>query len=150
MHVQHVELVHGHGVQQVPGVLLVEEVAGIVEHVAPPAHARFVLDVATGDLPLDTRLRGRGKDGGWQELADRLAAVEQAGGRRGDDANFSPLRRDLQAIAFLAQRGRQSGVQVQGDGTAGSHSGVARMPLDRQRQSRSRAQFPRQAFRPLL
>ena len=101
MHVEDIEFLCRHRIQQVLGVLDIEEVPGIIQHVAAPGKPRLVFNLAAGHDPVDFRLPGLGKDCDRQQLPQGLATVEKAGGCGGDDGHAG--RTDRQAVAFFAQ-----------------------------------------------
>ena len=56
-----------------------------VEHVAAVAEQGLVADVESGHVPIGRRGGGAGKEGGGQQLAERLQTVEETGTRRSAD-----------------------------------------------------------------
>ena len=99
--VQAVHLVEGEHVDDALHFVLVEEVAGYVEHVAAMAQQGFVVDVETGHTPISRRRGGAGKEGGREQLAEGLQAVEETGARGG--ANFNARGADRKLVGFGTQ-----------------------------------------------
>src|SRR5207245_1635723 len=67
--------------------LLRHEVAGHVQHHAPPREAGLVVDLEAGDDPRALVDRGAAEARRGQQLAERLDAVEDAGGPAAGDAD---------------------------------------------------------------
>ncbi len=98
---QFVDLVEGQLVDVALDLADGEEVAGDVEHRAAVGVARRVVDGAARDLP-GSGLPGGLLDGGGQELAQGLHAVEEPGGpARGDG---DPGGRAVEPVALGAER----------------------------------------------
>ena len=99
--VQGVELVQREQVDELLDELLGHEMPGNVEHHAAPGEARRVLDLDARDRPIHALHNRLPEDGRGQELAQRLHAVEEAGGLWRADRDL--LRRHAQPVALRAQ-----------------------------------------------
>lgn len=118
---KHVELVHGHEVDEAQHVMLGHEVAGDVEQAAAPAEAWLVLDVDGRNLQLTARA-GLAVGGRGHELPERLRRVERSGGaaRRDPDSvlrHRQPIRLARQIVQGERDRARpwSGGRQVAAD-----------------------------------
>src|SRR5262249_19909596 len=57
MPMEHVQFVHGHGVEELFHLVFVEKMAGAIEHPAAPGEARPILNVDAGSGPWDPSYR---------------------------------------------------------------------------------------------
>ena len=92
MEVELVELVCGHGVDELQHLLLGEEVAGYVHHGSPVGEAGRIVDLHQGHSTADFPRR--------EQLQQRLYTVEPSS-PRGVGGDAYALLRDLQSIGFV-------------------------------------------------
>ena len=93
MDLEAIELVDGHGVQEVLDILHGDEMPRRVDQQPSPAEPRRIGDADAGDRPLSLFGFLWAEDGRREKLAKGLDGVEQTGGLIGPNANG--LRRDL-------------------------------------------------------
>ena len=120
--VQAVHLVEGEHVDDALHLCLVEEVARHVEHVAAVAEQGLVVDVKSGHTPIGRGGGSAGKEGGGQQLAERLQTVEETGARR--SADFYAVGGDGEFVGFSTQAA--IGEQAHGTGFGARTRGFRR------------------------
>ena len=120
MPMESVQLVHGHGVQNLFDLIFIEEMTRHIEHHAAPRETWLILNINARRDPCHARHNPGRINLGRQQLQQRLHAIKRSPLR--GRADHHRIGRDRQFIAFRAQ-GRNG---VGGGDQDGSLDGIGR------------------------